>query len=82
MDYINLTPTWSGLLPALLALIEQGPKGSDEQHEAAKAARQELVNMAKAADRYNLLVERLQHLRNSDAAFAEVHAILRGVSRG
>jgi len=44
-ETIDLTPTWSGILPALLALLENGT-------ETGKlTARQELANMARAADR-------------------------------
>jgi hypothetical protein len=44
---IDLTPTWSGILPALLAVIANG-----ETVEARKAAEQELARMARIADKY------------------------------
>lgn len=47
----NLTPTWSGLLPVLLVLIEDG---SDAKAEA----RRELQRMAQAADRYYAIMKK------------------------
>jgi hypothetical protein len=43
---IDLTPTWSGILPALLALLEAGG-------EARATAEKELRKMADAADKWN-----------------------------
>lgn len=51
---IDLTPTWSGILPALLAVIENGTP------EGQKIAREELQRMATLADMYvvqNKLIE-------------------------
>ncbi len=42
---IDATPTWSGILPALLVLIENGSPG-------ASIARDELKRMAQLADLY------------------------------
>lgn len=48
---IDLTPTWSGILPVLIALIRDG-------NEAGQAsAMLELNRMAQLADRYVLLSE-------------------------
>jgi hypothetical protein len=47
MQSIDLTPTWEGILPALLAIIE----GS--KHTAARnSAMAELRRMAQLADKY------------------------------
>lgn len=43
-QHINATPTWAGLLPALLAVVENGT------FEGQTMARAELARMAKAAD--------------------------------
>jgi hypothetical protein len=44
-ETIDLTPTWAGMLPALLAVLEGG---TDEGRDLARA---ELVRMAEIADR-------------------------------
>lgn len=44
---IDLTPTWQGVLPILLAALENGTD------EGNKIAREELRRMAEAADRFN-----------------------------
>jgi hypothetical protein len=46
---IDLTPTWVGILPALLAVIESGTP------EGRRDAIKELRNMARAADQWNEL---------------------------
>jgi hypothetical protein len=46
MKSINLTPTWEGILPALLAVLEDGTE------TGKKLAREELKRMAKIADFY------------------------------
>lgn len=43
-EYIDATPTWEGLLPALLAIYESGER---------KFALSELYRMAQAADAHN-----------------------------
>ena len=48
MRTIDLTPTWSGLLPALLAVIQDG------KPEGQRLALEELRRMAKAADQLNI----------------------------
>lgn len=45
--YIDVTPTWSGILPALLFALDAGTA------EGRKIAREELARMAAAADAYN-----------------------------
>jgi hypothetical protein len=45
--YIDLTPTWEQILPALLAILENGSA------EGKKIARDELRRMAQAADQWN-----------------------------
>lgn len=53
---INLTPTWEGILPGLLAaLTDGGPEGQ-------QIAREELTRMAKIADAY---VAKLKHPHNT-----------------
>lgn len=47
MNDIDMTPTWSGILPALIAIIANG-----ETVEARKTAEAELRRMAGLADRY------------------------------
>ena len=44
IEYVNVIPTWSGLLPTLLVLVTEG------NPEGQKVAREELARMAKAAD--------------------------------
>ena len=46
-EYIDITPTWSGILPALLAILQDG-----ETLEARGQAVIELRRMARLADRY------------------------------
>lgn len=46
-ETIDMTPTWAGLLPVLLELLERG------NAEGKKTARAELARMAQAADKWN-----------------------------
>lgn len=46
-EYIDLTPTWEQILPALLAVLENGTD------EGRKTVKEELRRMAQAADRWN-----------------------------
>jgi len=46
-QYIDMTPTWEGILPILIAGIENGT------FESRKTAIEELMRMAKLADAYN-----------------------------
>ena len=46
IETIDLTPTWSGILPALLAVIQNGSV------EGVKLAEVELRQMARLADLY------------------------------
>ena len=43
-DYIDVTPSWADVAPALLMVLEQ-PNGSDKS-----GARDELIRMARIAD--------------------------------
>lgn len=45
-QYIDMTPTWEGLLPYLLVVMRDG------SFEGQKLARAELTRMAKLADAY------------------------------
>lgn len=47
MKMINLTPTWLGLLPGIIAVLEDGTDAGK------KICREELRKMAKAADDWN-----------------------------
>ncbi len=47
-ETVDLTPTWRGILPALLAIYEHGDR---------QTALDELAKMAGAADRYISLVK-------------------------
>lgn len=46
---VNITPTWKGVLPVLMAVLEHGTD------EGKRQAREELTRMAEAADQYNAL---------------------------
>ena len=48
----NITTTWTGMLPSILAVLQASPNQSDK-----KFAYDQLRNMAKAADEYNVLLE-------------------------
>lgn len=50
---LDLTPTWTAVLPLLLEALEKGTE------EGKDIARDELKNMAKAADQWN------DHVRNA-----------------
>lgn len=41
---IDMTPTWSGILPGLIAMLQNGT------YESKKTATEELTKMAKLAD--------------------------------
>ena len=45
-DYINITPTWEEIAPALIAVLEDGSDHGRDQ------ARREIIRMAKIADLY------------------------------
>ena len=47
MTYIDMTPTWEGILPLLLTLLENA------NAEGKHTAKTELMKMAKLADAYN-----------------------------
>lgn len=47
VEFIDMTPTWAGLLPVLAELLERG------NAEGRKTARAELARMAQAADKWN-----------------------------
>lgn len=48
---IDVTPTWSGILPALMMLLES------PSAEARQTAKDELLRMAKLADRQMAWIE-------------------------
>jgi hypothetical protein len=52
-ETIDLTPTWRGILPALLAIFENGDR---------RTAIDELTKMAALADRYNEMVSKVEYL--------------------
>lgn len=51
MEYIDCTPTWEGILPVLLTLLENG------NAQGKATAKAELVKMAKLADERNAMVK-------------------------
>lgn len=63
MQTIDLTPTWSALLPALLAVVKDGTE------EGRTAAVSELRRMAQAADQLNVELKTMaEHGLNPSAA--------------
>lgn len=54
MKTIDITPTWAGILPTLLVLLQDG------SNEGQKTAREELQKMARAADLYNKSIKGAQ----------------------
>lgn len=55
---IDITPTWQGLLPGMIAVL-QNPKAQPKSHEAIAI---ELGRMARAADQWN---EHVKEQRNA-----------------
>jgi hypothetical protein len=55
MQTVDLTPTWRGILPALLALVENPITRQDGLDELAR--------MANAADKYNELVSKVEYAK-------------------
>jgi hypothetical protein len=49
--FIDMTPTWAGLLPSMLEVLEN-PTAS---HESKTIMREELARMAQGADAFNTL---------------------------
>ncbi len=47
MKYIDCTPTWTAIMPALLAVLEDGTT------EGKKMAREELMDLARKVDAIN-----------------------------
>ena len=45
--YINITPTWESLMPALIAALQNGT------HEGQQIAQEELTRLARAVDAQN-----------------------------
>lgn len=52
-ETVDLTPTWRGILPALLAIFEHGDR---------QTALDELAKMANLADRYNQLTSKVEYV--------------------
>jgi len=52
VEYIDLTPTWLGILPAMLDVIRNGTT-----FEARADIEREFVRMARIADKYVALVK-------------------------
>ncbi len=52
MQTVDLTPTWRGILPALLALLENPRTHRD--------ALEELSKMAELADKYNTIAREMK----------------------
>lgn len=51
---IDCTPTWAGMVNWYMKVLEEG------NEEAKKPAREELRNMARIADQYNVLVKEMK----------------------
>lgn len=49
-EVIDCTPTWEGITAVLFIVLEEGTE------EGKRIAREELVSMAKVADRYNTFI--------------------------
>lgn len=47
LKYIDMTPTWVGLMPALFAVLENGTEIGKQQ------AREELMHLAQQVDKLN-----------------------------
>lgn len=73
MKTIDITPTWEGLLPLLIALIKDGPP------EGQKTAEEELRRMARAADLYNKDGVKIFH-SEEDGGFIALDTALPGCS--
>lgn len=58
---IDITPTWVGLAPAYFAVLQNG------NAEGRKIAREELLRMAQAADKWNAHAKEV--VRNKKVAF-------------
>ena len=56
-ETVDLTPTWRGILPALLAIYENGDR---------RTAIDELTKMANLADRYNEMVSKVEYVSRLD----------------
>lgn len=72
---IDITPTWSGLLPVLVELATNGTTT-----EAKLTADMELRKMAKAADMYNAIAKAYTESSDvgGDAFLGQLHDILTG----
>lgn len=55
MDTIDMTPTWRGILPIIVAALQT----PDLPHEVERDLLDELTRMARAADNWNEHVARL-----------------------
>lgn len=60
MKTIDLTPTWSGMLPTLVMLLDNG-------YKTRNTALAELANMAKAADLWNAHCAQLNQNKDTPA---------------
>lgn len=49
VDYIDLTPTWQGLIPAFVAVLGN----PDADHSAKQTIQDELLRIAKVVDELN-----------------------------
>jgi hypothetical protein len=51
-EFVDLTPTWTGILPVLITLLTDTPRGSEDRRFIV----QEFYRMAHAADLHNAAV--------------------------
>lgn len=53
VEYIDCTPTWEGLLPMMLHLLDPRNVQKDKREETAANIREQFRLMAKGADKWN-----------------------------
>lgn len=57
MEYVDITPTWEGILPTWLALYENAVIGDVDNPTTILANfKAEILSMARAADKWNAFV--------------------------
>jgi hypothetical protein len=69
-ETIDVTPTWAGLTPALIALVVSG-----ETPESRQTAELELQRMARLADAYVVVVKRAGGVIPLDALLATLPVV-------
>lgn len=72
VETIDMTPTWSALLPAMVAVVEDG------SFEGREMVKPELARMAQVADRAVTYESRIREALALVDGDSEVGAILKG----